>query len=207
MKEFLFKALVSVIYVIVKVLFPFKAKGRENIPDQGGIILCSNHISLLDPVFIILTSKRRVYFMAKNELFKNRILAAFFRFCGAFPVDRGKNDSSAIDNAKQLVVDGKVFGIFVEGTRTKNPDASPGKPKSGAAVVAASTDSDILPVAVTYKHGRPRLFSRAVVNYGKVIKAEEIKINEIKTSEIKKVKTRIMDEITSLWEAETKCLK
>ena len=205
--EILFKILVSVIYVIAKVLYPFKAKGMENIPEDGGIILCSNHISMLDPVFIILTSKRRVYFMAKSELFKNRILAAFFRFCGAFPVDRGKNDSSAIDNAKQLVIDGKVFGIFVEGTRTKNPDASPSKPKSGAAVIAASTGSDILPVAVTYKHGRPRLFSRAVVNYGKVIKSEEIQINEIKASEIKKVKNRIMDEITSLWEEETKCLK
>ena len=203
----LFKVLVSIVYVIAKILYPFKAKGRENIPEEGGIILCSNHISLLDPVFIILTSKRRVYFMAKNELFKNKILAAFFRFCGAFPVDRGKNDSTAIENAKQLVIDGKMFGIFVEGTRTKNPDASPGKPKSGAAVIAASTGSDILPVSVTYKHGRPHLFSRAVVNYGKVIKAEEIQINEIKPSEIKKVKNKIMDEITSLWEEETKCLK
>ena len=205
--NFLFKVLVSIVYVIAKILYPFKAKGRENIPEEGGIILCSNHISLLDPVFIILTSKRRVYFMAKNELFKNKILAAFFRFCGAFPVDRGKNDSAAIENAKQLVIDGKMFGIFVEGTRTKNPDASPGKPKSGAAVIAASTGSDILPVSVTYKHGRPHLFSRAVVNYGKVIKAEEIQINEIKPSEIKKVKNKIMDEITSLWEEETKCLK
>ncbi len=205
--NFLFKVLVSIVYVIAKILYPFKAKGRENIPEEGGIILCSNHISLLDPVFIILTSKRRVYFMAKNELFKNKILAAFFRFCGAFPVDRGKNDSTAIENAKQLVIDGKMFGIFVEGTRTKNPDASPGKPKSGAAVIAASTGSDILPVSVTYKHGRPHLFSRAVVNYGKVIKAEEIQINEIKPSEIKKVKNKIMDEITSLWEEETKCLK
>ena len=205
--NFLFKVLVSIVYVIAKILYPFKAKGRENIPEEGGIILCSNHISLLDPVFIILTSKRRVYFMAKNELFKNKILAAFFRFCGAFPVDRGKNDSTAIENAKQLVIDGKMFGIFVEGTRTKNPDASPGKPKSGAAVIAASTGSDILPVSVAYKHGRPHLFSRAVVNYGKVIKAEEIQINEIKPSEIKKVKYKIMDEITSLWEEETKCLK
>ena len=205
--NFLFKVLVSIVYVIAKILYPFKAKGSENIPEEGGIILCSNHISLLDPVFIILTSKRRVYFMAKNELFKNKILAAFFRFCGAFPVDRGKNDSTAIENAKQIVIDGKMFGIFVEGTRTKNPDASPGKPKSGAAVIAASTGSDILPVSVTYKHGRPHLFSRAVVNYGKVIKAEEIQINEIKPSEIKKVKNKIMDEITSLWEEETKCLK
>ena len=73
--DFLFKVLISVIYVVVKILFPFKAKGKENIPAEGGIILCSNHISLLDPVFIILTSKRRVYFMAKNELFKNKIAA------------------------------------------------------------------------------------------------------------------------------------
>ncbi len=205
--EFLFKIVVGIVFVLMKILFPFKAKGKENIPEDGGVVLCSNHISLLDPVLIILTCKRRVYFMAKNELFKNRALAAFFRFCGAFPVDRGHNDTSAISNAENIVKAGKVFGIFVEGTRTKTPDASPGKPKSGAAVVAAATGADVLPVAVTYKHGRPRLFSRAVVTYGSVIKAEEIAIDEIKPSQIKRVKNRIMNDITALWEEETKCLK
>lgn len=205
--EVLFKIFRGIAFVLATIFVPFKAKGQENLPKDGGIILCSNHISIIDSVLIILTSKRRVYFMAKNELFKNKISAAFFRICGAFPVNRGHNDTSAIDTAKQIVKDGKIFGIFVEGTRTKNPDASPGKAKSGAAVVAASTKSDIIPVAVTYKHGRPRIFSRAVVSYGKVIKADEVAIEEIKTSEIKKVTARIMGDIISLWEEETKCLK
>lgn len=197
--DFLFKILRGFIYVISVILFPFKAVGKENIPKSGGIVLCSNHISLLDPVFIILTSKRRVYFMAKNELFKNKFIGALFRFCGAFPVNRGHNDTSAIDTAKCIVKNGKIFGIFIEGTRTKNPDASPSRAKSGAAVVAASTKADILPVAVTYKHGRPRIFSKAVVRYGNVIKADEIKITDTKPSEIKKITGIIMDEITTLW--------
>lgn len=199
----LFVIIKSIVRVLAKILFPYKATGKENIPSDGGVVLCSNHISLLDPVLIILTCKRKVLFMAKSELFKNRFLAAFFKMCGAFPVERGKHDTSAIDNAKAIVESGNVFGIFIEGTRTKNEDASPGRAKSGAAVIAVSTHSDIIPVAVTYKHGRPRIFSRAVVHYGKVIKSKEIELSEIKTSEIKKVSSRIMGDITELWERGT----
>lgn len=205
--EVMFKIFKGIAFVLAKIFVPFKAEGQEKLPKDGGIVLCSNHISIIDPVLIVLTSKRRIYFMAKSELFKNKLSATFFKICGAFPVNRGHNDTSAIDTAKQIVEDGKVFGIFVEGTRTKNSDASPGKAKSGAAVVAASTKSDIIPVAVTYKHGRPRIFSRAVVTYGKVIKAEEVAISEVKTSEVKKVTARIMDDITALWKEETECLK
>ncbi len=145
--------------------------------------------------------------MSKSELFKNKLSAAFFRFCGAFPVNRGQGDTSAIDSAESLVKEGKIFGIFIEGTRTKNPDASPGRAKSGAAVIAASTKSDILPVAVTYKHGRPRIFRRVVVRYGTPIKAEDLVLNDTSRTEIKKITGRIMSDITELWREETECLK
>ena len=205
--NFLFDIVRGIVFVIAKIIFPFKAKGKENLPKEGGIVLCSNHISLLDPVFILITSRRRVYFMSKSELFKNKLSGAFFRFCGAFPVNRGQGDTSALDTAKDIVADGKIFGIFIEGTRTKKEDASPGRAKSGAAVIAASSKSDILPVAVTYKHGRPRIFSRVVVRYGTPIKAEEIEISDTKPSEIKKLTTRIMGDITELWKEETECMK
>ncbi len=205
--DFLFDIVRAIIFVIAKILFPFKSKGKENLPKEGGIVLCSNHISLLDPVFILLTSRRRVYFMSKSELFKNKLSAAFFRFCGAFPVNRGQGDTSALDTAKDIVSEGKIFGIFIEGTRTKNADASPGRAKSGAAVIAASSKSDILPVAVTYKHGRPKIFSKVVVRYGTPIKADDLSLNDTKTSEIKKVTSKIMGEITELWKEETECMK
>ncbi len=207
MMDFLFDIVRGIIFLALKIFLPFKSKGKENLPKEGSIVLCSNHISLLDPVLILLTSRRRVYFMAKNELFKNKLSGAFFRFCGAFPVNRGQGDTSAIETAEEIVKEGKIFGIFVEGTRTKNEDASPGRPKSGAAVIAASSNSDILPVAVTYKKGRPKIFRRAVVRYGTPIKADEIKINDLKPSEIKKVTRRIMDDITELWREESECLK
>lgn len=74
-------------------LFPFKTIGRENIPDTPGqppLVLCCNHISVIDPVFLEMCQKRHVYFMAKEEIFKNRLATWFFaKQLGAFPVKRG----------------------------------------------------------------------------------------------------------------------
>ena len=82
-------------------LFPFKTIGRENIPDTPGqppLVLCCNQISVIDPVFLEMCQKRHVYFMAKEEIFKNRLATWFFaKQLGAFPVKRGAGDTAALD--------------------------------------------------------------------------------------------------------------
>ena len=91
-------------------LFPFKPIGRENIPDTPGqppLILCCNHISEIDPVFLEMCQKRHVFFMAKEEIFRSRLSSWFFgKQLGAFPVKRGAGDTGALDTATgRLVMD------------------------------------------------------------------------------------------------------
>lgn len=88
--------------------------------------------------------KRHVYFMAKEEIFKNRLATWFFaKQLGAFPVKRGAGDTGALDTARRIVEEGKLLGIFPEGTRSK--DGRLGRAKSGAALIAAQTGASVLP--------------------------------------------------------------
>ena len=88
------------LYPIFKLLFFFKVSGKENIPDNGGYILCSNHLSNCDPVLLGLAQKRQIFYMAKAELFKNKFLGGIIRALGAFPVERGAGDGKAINMAE-----------------------------------------------------------------------------------------------------------
>ena len=88
----LVRVIIAIVRPIVKVLFPYEVRGREYIPQKDsreGLVICSNHISLLDPVFLLLISPRHIHFMAKQETFES----AFGRWVlgkvvGAFPVNR-----------------------------------------------------------------------------------------------------------------------
>ena len=82
------KAIMSPIYAV---LFPHRAIGIENLPAQGGFVLCVNHIHARDPFFVstVIPMGRKLFFMAKKELFKSKIVGTFLSWLGAFPVDRG----------------------------------------------------------------------------------------------------------------------
>ena len=95
----------------MKLIFPHTVSGKENIPPEGDkqpLILCSNHISNLDPAYLIFGQKRHVYFMAKAELFQSKLGNWFFHTAlGAFPVRRGQGDKGANATSVQFVRDGK----------------------------------------------------------------------------------------------------
>ena len=109
------------IYTIVKpfvcLLFPFRVRGLERLP-TGGAVLCANHVSAADPVLIAVALPKDAWlrFMAKKELFGNRLVGWFLRKCGAFPVNRGENDMSAIKTALKCLQSGEKLMIFPEGT-------------------------------------------------------------------------------------------
>ena len=95
--------------------------------------------------------KRHVFFMAKEEIFRNRLSSWFFgKQLGAFPVKRGAGDTAALDTARAIVGDGRLLGIFPEGTRSR--DGQLGRAKSGAALIAAQTGASILPAAIITKN-------------------------------------------------------
>ena len=163
-----------------------------------GFILASNHTSFTDPVFIAVNCKRQVFFMAKIELFKFPLFAWFFTKIGVFAVDRGKGDTTAINKAKQLVNEGRVLGIFPEGTRYLS--GAPRRAKSGIAYVAMDTKSDILPVSV-YREGSCKLFSKTTLRFGELIPFESmIKEDATDRANIRNITTLVTEKITELWE-------
>lgn len=152
-------------------LFRLSVHGRDHIPEQGPVILCSNHISNLDPPLVGLPLSRRVHFMAKAELFKIPILGYLIGAVGAFPVKRGGVSKESIKTALTLLRQGNVLGIFPEGTRRSQDGAA----KRGAAALALRSNAKVVPVAII---GRYKLFSKLAIYYGEPLDLSDCKDEE-----------------------------
>lgn len=141
--------------------YRLKITGRENIP-EGGCVVCPNHTSFADPPLaaVAITGKINVALMAKKELFERPRLGPLITWLGAFPVDRGRADITAIKTALQAVKDGRKLIIFPQGTR----GAGENEAKEGAAMLAARTKAPILPIYISEKKQR---FGRVNVVIGK----------------------------------------
>ncbi|WP_051324247.1 1-acyl-sn-glycerol-3-phosphate acyltransferase [Candidatus Solirubrobacter pratensis] len=120
--------------------------GREHIPERGAVILASNHRSFLDPFIIGLMSRRPVYYVAKEELFHNRLFGWFISSLGAFPVNRGAADAEMVQTARAILDRGDPLLIFPEGTRIR-PGAL-GKPKRGVGRLVLESGAPVVPIAV-----------------------------------------------------------
>lgn len=129
-------------YLLLKSIFRLQVEGRENIPTQGPLIVAANHVSILDPPVVSSALNRQVCFMAKSELFKNPVIGWYFRTMGTFPVRRGVGDRTAIKKALSILREGKVLGMFPEGTRRS------GDVQMGVVMLALKTNTPILPVAL-----------------------------------------------------------
>lgn len=122
-------------------------EGLEHIPPEGGCIVASNHESLLDPpVLGSAIPHRQVYFMAKKELFDVPVLGRLLIAFGTFAVERGSADRRAMDQAIRLLDEGRVLGIFPEGTRSS--DGSLKKGRTGAALLALRAGVPVVPAGV-----------------------------------------------------------
>lgn len=133
--------------------FEPEVEGLENIPRQGGAILASNHLSFSDSVFLPVAVDRQVYFLAKSEYFTGqgvvgRVTAAFFKGINQIPMDRsgGKKSAKSLSQAAQTLADGKLLGIYPEGTRS--PDGRLFKAKVGVARLALEAKVPVIPVAM-----------------------------------------------------------
>ena len=134
-----------VVKACILAYFRLRRLGREHIPD-GGLVLAANHRSFLDPFAIGCCVPRPVYFMAKQELFRNPILGWFLNCMGAFPVRRGESDEESVATALQLLGRGEAVVIFPEGTRIQA--GSLGTPKRGVGRLALQSGTPVVPVAV-----------------------------------------------------------
>lgn len=196
-KSKLYRFIIAIIRPFVRVLYGLKVSGIENILQSGGCIICPNHTSNADPVLLAITFRRQIYFMAKAELFKNRILGKLFKMLGAFPVERGKGDTSAIDAAERVLDSGEQLGLFIEGTRSKTGDFL--RPKTGCAMIAYKTKVPIIPVCITGTNEfRVKIFNKNVIKIGVPIYPDDLNITEGSGKEFREASRLIMQNITNL---------
>lgn len=160
----------GIVKLIMSCLYRIETKGLENIPKEGAVLLCANHIHNLDPPLVGITMKRPVVFMAKEELFKVPILGKIVRKANAFPIKRGKADREAIRIGLKTLREGKVLGIFPEGTRSRTGEL--GKGLSGVGFFALRSDATVIPCAII---GPYKLFRKVKIIYGNPVNFNKLK--------------------------------
>ena len=182
-------------YPLVRALFKISYEGLENIPEQGGYILACNHRTNFDPLFIAHKIPSPIAYLAKIELVKHPLAGPIIKSLGVVPIDRGSGDTGALESAALRIGEGSVLGMFPEGTRSK--DGVPLRPRSGVAIIAGKTGTDILPCAVVF--GKKLGFREAVtVRYGPVIPNSRLGIDLSSPSAIREASRLIMEEILAL---------
>jgi 1-acyl-sn-glycerol-3-phosphate acyltransferase len=138
---------------LLKLIFRPRVEGRDYVPSEGPAIIASNHLSFSDSIFMPLVVRRRVTFVAKQEYFtgkglKGWLTKMFFVGTGCIPVDRsgGRAAQAAIDTGMRVLREGKLFGIYPEGTRS--PDGRLYRGKTGVARMALESGAPVIPVAM-----------------------------------------------------------
>ncbi len=146
---------------------------------------------------LALDTKRQIFYMAKAELFENKFVGALITALGAFSVDRGAGDTSALDRCGEILEQGGAVGIFIEGTRSV--DGKLGKPKSGAVMLAHRHQAPIVPVCMTTKSGGPvKPFEKTIISYGELIQPWELGIEEGTGAEYRKASRMVMERIAEM---------
>lgn len=182
----------------LKLFFPYEVENGNSLPEDGKMIICSNHQHALDPVLIDATQNRLLFYMAKSELFKFKPFASLISRYGAFPVYRGKDGGRAIKKGEELLEDNNCVGVFIEGTRSRTGELL--KPHTGAIVLANETDTPIMPCCITGKKGLIKAFNKTKITYGKPVTAKELGIVEGTLPEYREAAAKVMEIIGKMRE-------
>lgn len=187
----------------VLAIFRVRLHKTENIPSKGGLLVCPNHISAVDPVILAAgMSNRQLRFMAKAELFKIPVISAFIKAFGAFPIKRGAGDIGAIKNTVSLLKNNESVGMFIQGTRCSG--VAPGRTqcRHGAGLITYRSGCDVLPVVIKTKNYKFRLFRRIDITFGEVMKYGDFGFQSGSKEEVTSCAEKIFARITELSEVE-----
>ena len=194
----------SVCMVAFRIIFSYRSYNKEilrqYITNGRPFVVVANHLSMLDPIFIAMAYGYGPKFsiMGKAELFRNPVLAWFFRQLGGFPVERGTGDTAALDKAIEDVKNGQGMIIFPEGTRGTGDELL--RLKSGAFMVAAATGADIIPVRVIYPTStrKLKLFGKVIVKVGQPLLAEDLNMVEGGKRALRAAKNTVKENLETL---------
>ncbi len=181
----LYRFLRIVAKIFIRPLYRLEVEGYENLPENNGFILCANHWSNWDPIFIAMAMTWPIRFMGKKELFEIPLVRHLVKAIGVFPINREGRDLKAMKYAIGLLNDDQTVGIFPEGKRVS--EVSRSNLKEGVAYIALKAKCDLVPVEVisTYKP-----FSKTIVKINK-----PIEIDSYLSLKSKEAMVKITDEI------------
>ena len=188
--------------VVVAPLFRFfmrvKAIGTENVPKDGGIVLCSNHIAAVDVISIGAVCPRQLTCVAKKELFSIPVLGWVMRKLEAIKLDRGGSDVAALKASIKAAEAGRVLTIFPQGHRCPGVNPATTPIKHGAGMIAYHSKCDVVPVCINIKGAKYGLFKRVEVIFGKPISYSQLGFNEGGRDEYLAATEKIFKEICAL---------
>ncbi len=194
---------------IVGWIFRIKVVNGENEPDEGGFLVCANHVSATDAVVICYAfRKHQIRLMAKKELFKIPVLSFLIKLLGAFPVDRSGGDVGAVKKSVAMLKEGKCVGLFPQGHRypSVNPRTTP--KKNGAALICTKAESDVVPVYIYRKKNKAKIFRKTYVIIGNKIPFESFEFNSGGKEAYTEITDKVFDKICDLGEGfDPKALK
>jgi len=188
------------IFKIILIFMGLKKEGLHKLPKEGPVIIASNHMSNWDPVLIGVSIKRKVHFIAKAELFENKIASIILTRLNAFPVKRGSVDIKAIRYAMDLLTRGEILGIFPEGARKKlYPEAIA---QTGVAMFALKSGAPVIPVACigTERNFPLGWFKPLLVRVGDPINLDDFRGKKLNSSALQEASLQIMNQINLLLE-------
>ena len=183
----------AILNFCIQIVYRPKIVGKKNIPENGAAIICPNHIHALDAAVVVLTAKRKINILAKEELYKYWILRYLAKTFGAHPVNRKTADISAVKVSMKILKDGEPLLIFPEGTR--NGMEKGRKAKNGAVTLALKTGAPIVPIGI---QGTCKPFTKVKLNIGKPIYYDKNNVDAKNKEEIDKLTEDLMQEIIAL---------
>ncbi|RYL94872.1 1-acyl-sn-glycerol-3-phosphate acyltransferase [Sporolactobacillus sp. THM7-4] len=173
------KPLVRLFY---KFCFRYEVSGSENIPKDGAVLICCNHLSDFDPPLVGISTSRVMSFLAKEELFRIPLFGRLIKMLHAVPIRRGSGDRAAIRTALNLLRSGHTLLIFPEGHRNRSNRLKKGLP--GAGFFALNTDAAVIPCAII---GEYKLWRKMKVVFGPPVDTDSMKRQKMKSSEASSV--------------------
>ncbi len=193
-----YKTLYALLAGPVRFFQRLKPIGKENIPLDGGFLMCANHIAAKDVILIAACSPRQIRFIAKKELFKVPVLGWMIKRFGAIKLDRGGADVGAIKKAVELAKNGEAVAIFPQGHRYPGVNPADTPTKNGAALIAYHTGCDIIPVCIKTKNNKYKIFRKVEIIFGSPIKNSDLGFKNGGSAEYKHATDIIFNSILSL---------
>ncbi len=193
-----YRRLYTIFGPFFRLFYRIRVTGKENIPQSGGVLLCSNHISARDVPIIGVSCPRNLRFIAKKEVFSTPLLGTLARSLGAISVNRSGSDVDAIRRSVDLIKMGEAVVIFPQGHRQPRVNPADTKTYSGAGMIAYRSGCTVLPVCIKIKKCSYALFRRVDVIIGKPIDQQSLGCKEGTTAEYREASARIFSDILAL---------